>query len=51
MQQENVILDSVATVEILDQAETRGPVLLQPEMLAWICGGTLESTDLPRAGW
>lgn len=50
MQQENVTLDSVATVETQDGIETRGPVLLQPEMLAWVCGG-VSSEELPRAGW
>lgn len=50
MQQENAILDSVATVEIQDHIELRSPVLLQPEMLAWISGGVTE-VELPRAGW
>lgn len=50
MQQENAILDSVATVEIQDHAELRGPVPLPPEMLAWISGGVTE-VELPRAGW
>lgn len=51
MQQENVTLDSVATVETEQQIETRGPVLLQPDMLAWISGGIAMSVDLPRATW
>ncbi len=50
MQQENATVNSVATVEIQDQTELRGPVLLQPEMLAWISGGAVE-VELPRAGW
>ncbi len=51
MQQENVTLDSVATVENQETIETRGPALLQPEMLAWVCGGVSMSEELPRAGW
>ena len=50
MQQEIVILDNLATVESQDHAELRGPVPLQPEMLAWISGGVTE-VELPRAGW
>lgn len=51
MQQENVTLESGATVEIQQQVETRGPVLLPPEMLSWISGGVSMSEDLPKATW
>ena len=51
MQQEQITFDSVELFEIQEQVVTRGPVPLQPEMLAWVSGGVSSSEQLPNATW
>ena len=50
MQQEQITLDRVEHLEVQEPLVSRGPVPLQPEMLAWVSGGA-SPVELPHATW